>query len=552
MSATFEDTIGSAAFGSRAYVEKLQTYIHAPPLGQKRRERSTAEKDAFRREHSIRAAENLPHTRWNEKGAYYVTTLGNPTMNIYSFSIEHARLASQAVAAFVMAGNEQRQSARSKRRENNAPKRKLSIAVHGDSHTMERRCIFRLKQRLEELDQSLPNHTHCRLELHVMCDGTLADVLYRNSLMPNDCWLQWQHKTTKKLSEYGFWHFSQVHGYSGMILVCECESEDKLWLLDGNDYDSYKEGLSICKSTGRKTTKGEPTIPTVSIQQLLDALHSNCNAASKGDESRLSTTTLREAERRIGKSNRSSTFNNHEIERIGINAFVSLVLNDYATTTQERDAVINKCRQLPIEKINNPHVWRLTNSGAFFKYPDSQNGKHDFEIWSLKPIVLDGVVFHTGEGLKTYQAKTPSAKKGGRKGFQVALTTPNGVDDAQIQDNLYKLGDADYYVAILPSEASSGDREQYRTRFWCIPEHELLSYGYIRKSETDLPATSAIGLYHDGDESNPHKCGWTRQYHWQSPPRLSKNDKVLHETEAASVHTEKRHRTDVECAAASE
>ncbi len=52
-----------------------------------------------------------------------------------------------------------------------------------------------------------------------MCDGTLADVLYRTNRMPKGMWLSWQHKTTQGrrqqdgVPKSGGWEFKHVDGY---------------------------------------------------------------------------------------------------------------------------------------------------------------------------------------------------------------------------------------------------------------------------------------------------------------------------------------------------
>lgn len=514
-------------FSPREYLLAVKAYIHAPPPGKKQRSfRSQAEVDRLKAEHHARPVEELPHTTWNEAKAKYHTHVGHyPVINIYSHSIEDARLASRAAKAWMDANKEDRVEAKRQRIEDHAPKRKADLELRGGNAALERRCIRTLTQRLLELDTSLPQYKDCKLKLHIMCDGTLADVLYRDARMPEGLWLSWQHKTCTKLGDDGKWSFGKVGGYAGMLLVCECEADGKLWLLDGTEYDAHT-GTGISKSTRttkpdakRPTVEGEPTIAPLSDVELLRHLHLNCMLASMESRVALPTTTLRDAEHRIGKrrGNRKKARGEYiglEVERFGLNALIEHVLGGEPATSEERAAVIAKHRpSLPDEYLNDPIEYRLTRNGAFFKYPDAQQGKHDLEIWSLDPIVLGGVVFHAGGGEKTYQAKTPCGQEGG-KGLHAALSTRNGNDGTQIESNLYKRGDADYYVMILPPEAVWGN--DGFTRFWCIPEAQMLAKGYIRATADADPAPSTIRLYRDGDGGEPIKLGWTRDYHWSS------------------------------------
>ena len=51
---------------------------------------------------------------------------------------------------------------------------------HGDNQALERRCLIALRKKITE-NKAHTDERDC-LHMHIMCDGTLADALYRTDL----------------------------------------------------------------------------------------------------------------------------------------------------------------------------------------------------------------------------------------------------------------------------------------------------------------------------------------------------------------------------------
>ncbi len=101
---------------------------------------------------------------------------------------------------------------------------------------MEDRGIVYLKKLFENI-----------FEIKTCDDGTIADFAMRNIGSEEDLWLMVQLKTTDKSIKYGYKFNLHKNKYNNCIILCLCENEEKLWILNGNDVEPT-ENLYINKS----------------------------------------------------------------------------------------------------------------------------------------------------------------------------------------------------------------------------------------------------------------------------------------------------------------
>eukprot|EP00966_Prymnesium_polylepis_P072528 1683876-Prymnesium_polylepis.1 len=205
-----------------------------------------------------------------------------------------------------------------------------------------------------------------------MCDGTLADALFRTGNMPPGHWLSWQHKTTHgRMKDHGVdgaggWRFAHVDGYAGMILVCQSEADGHLWLYDGTAYHSWTKGLYI----GHEGCV--PKVSPILLDVFCDTLRTFCESAANGIVDAHPMTTLYDAERRIGKGkNNSGKPSSLEIERRGIVLFIDAVLGgEFSFAERESDAFNNMLMRVDETLADSirtdPDSYRLTKHGHVF------------------------------------------------------------------------------------------------------------------------------------------------------------------------------------------
>ena len=259
---------------------------------------------------------------------------------------------------------------------------------YGDNQALERRCLIALRKKITE-DKAHTDERDC-LHMHIMCDGTLADALYRTDRMPKGRWLSWQHKTTHGRATQdgkartGGWQFKDTNGYEGMVIVCQSEQEDHLWLFNGGDYHTHSE-IYI----GHKGPT--PTTPTISFTSLCGKLRENCTNAANRMSDAFPTTTLYDAEQHIGKNGNSSDSSDNpcslEIERRGIVLFVDEVLGgeyrfDDRDGVDYNDHLSHLESGLATNVCKDPDTYRLTHKGVVFHFPEEAHSKTDLLLYS--------------------------------------------------------------------------------------------------------------------------------------------------------------------------
>jgi hypothetical protein len=413
----------------------------------RRADRSETEKRVLEAEH-LAADEEIPCTSWSTRKKRYHTSVrrDRKCVNIYSNTRTDAVEAGRLAKAWSDAGNSLvvRREAKRQKLEDLTTKRAADVAITGDNTALERRCLIRLRDAINNHESARTGDPLDNLQIHIMCDGTLADALYRTNRMEDGDWLSWQHKTTHKRVKNGGWVFQNVNGYDGMAIICESEVDDNQWLFDGNTYHTWTKNLYVgCKG-------GKPTVAPIALADFCDVLRTYCTNAAVGFQGAYHATTLYDAERLIGKgmitSCKPSTL---EIERRGVVLFIDEVLGgefpfaeregaDYADTVR----FIDRCNpELGAAIRAAPDTYRVTRNGDVFKYPEAQQSKTDLEIWTCGVAHGGDVEVHNDSGWNTYQFKS-AQETTGESGMKGRLVTNSGKDPngTRINSNNYWLG----------------------------------------------------------------------------------------------------------------
>jgi hypothetical protein len=476
--------------------------------------------DALEAEHLANGEEDkqIPYTGWDTKGKCYLTSVrrGGEAVNIRSYTRSDALESGRLAKAWADAGSSietQRSKHQAKLTANDA-KRTSDCSVYGDSTALERRCLIKLRDAIRAKEAERTDNPLDRLCIHLMCDGTLADALFRTARMPPGHWLSWQHKTTRGRKKdggvdgAGGWQFAKVDGYEGMILVCQSEAGGHVWLYDGTTYHNWTKELYI----GHKG--GVPKVTPIEFDVLCDTLHTFCESAANGIYDAYPMTTLYDAERRIGKGkNKSGKPSSLEIERRGIVLFIDTVLGgEFSFAERESNAFNNMLMRVDETMKDSicadPESYRLTKYGHVFMYPEEQQSLTDLKIWTNNGVTRTGatedVVVHI-KGWTKYQFKSACVTPG-ESGMYANLQTSAGHDSdgKRLRANTYKVGDSDYYVFI---NAATRD-------VWCIDEHAMAADKRIIGPGVPVPPT-VIRLYTGDSEAVARACGWTKDYHFR-------------------------------------
>jgi hypothetical protein len=157
-----------------------------------------------------------------------------------------------------------RTETRKRAREANAEKRQRDVETYGGGFELKRRLLLAHVAPLAEHG----------IEMKVSRDATLSDAIFRNKAIVDTCthgtdaWLQWQHKTTGE--EFGHngwrgWAFNDTRGYGGMLVVCECEEDNRIWALDGAVLDKGSRDLTITRSKKTNLPLPDPCCHTLPI-----------------------------------------------------------------------------------------------------------------------------------------------------------------------------------------------------------------------------------------------------------------------------------------------
>ena len=393
-------------------------------LGRRRCVRRSAADQHFAREEyegKWTAADALPHTRWDDRYAQYQTSVSLKGMQVTLTSRSFAEAEEASRIAQAAADACDSHHARRKRKADwlqaHAAERASNLARYGDTCAKERRLLLDLRDKLAALG-------HGKLQIYVLPDGAHADALYRTDDMPEDAWLQWQHKTCAQLTSqydkrcglaYERWDFRHMNGYAGMIIVCQCELDGKLWLLDGAQYASHKGTVAIYWVKKTQAPSRQP----VSLEELCASLLQNCTTAATRLPEAMPTVTRRDAELSLGRT--------QAVERVGILAFVEHILGGEPLNREEMEAARIRLPESMRQATDaEPLVLRVTRAGALFRYPVDQNRKVDLEVWSESAIIVDGVTMHSGGCCwQRLQFKTARLHSGQNR-LQVSLSSTAG------------------------------------------------------------------------------------------------------------------------------
>lgn len=436
-------------------------------------------------------------TSWFLKHAYFHTKLQNilgrpQTMNIISYTWADACRADAAAVACIDAHGrswEAQRAQKEQRLATNALRRAKAVAKNGDNSALERRELLRLRDHVHRV-------TNRRVRVLLCPDGCWADALFRTETMPPGQWLAWQHKSTKDIytgNGRAYWSFVKVLGYADALVVCSVEeTPELLWVLRGKVLDDHG-GRDIKVTKGKKTKRILPvpadgkTLPT-NLDGLVAALEAECAKVVGNDATALRTFTVEEAEARLGKS--------HAVERAGILAWMRCAHGGDQVPWLE----------MPKAMRDDDRNLRLLRNGTVVAYPEGQNTKVDLEV------LHD---WQDPKGRKTkHQFKTAEGHDYA-SGFYVHLQTTAGHDEAgiQLKSNMYKAGDNDVYVIVIPDEASVLARQGH-VDVWEIPEAKLLELGLL--GTADAPPAADVGSFRvHRASSTTRKCKheWTRAYH---------------------------------------
>ena len=464
---------------AKAFYEFKESLL---PEGKKRkRDRTKEQRLATRTEYTADRVEALRFTQWVESQTCYHTIVNK--ISVYTYSFADATTASALAVAWADAGNSHKTQRENKAatKAELAPKRAADCATYGDNCAMERRVLVSVRASAHPL------------RFLILPDGCLADALYRTDDMPPGQWLLYQQKTTFEMATtprsngntyYSCWQFGQVKGYGKMLVACECETDGKIWVLEGTTLDAGRStDLWITFSQKEKILPPQcdaSCLPT-DRKGLVDRMLKECAKVTAHDPTALRTATIDEAEAELGSS--------HRVERAGILAHLEHDLGGATPVT------------------NDSLVRRQTRSGAVFWYPEEQNGKTDLYVqWP-------------GQEPERRQYKTcrkPSNTN--ETGWYVRLSTSDGKDanGRQIKSNTYKPGDNDYYVIVLPAtEATHAIPGE--THFWVIPdavmaEHNLvgdapLSAFYVHMRDNLQETRGGVA------KKKNNKYAWTKEFH---------------------------------------
>jgi len=439
--------------------------------------------------HELDAAFGERITHWRAEKKCFVTQLSKiPGLKaietIYSHSWADALRAHAAATACADAHNSlvTIRAAKRQRLAANAPKYADDRATHGDASALERRELVRLRDVVAEGGA---------LRVLICPDGCLFDALFRTDAMPKGQWLAWQHKSTHQLGRdkkgYEYWQFSGVKGYADAIVVCTVETEpDLVWAVRGKVLD---KGQSTVMWVAKDKATGKPrplpadgkTLPTP-LGDVACALVAECAKVVARDATALRTFTVEEAEA-MGKGKSG------DVERAGVLAWMRCLHGGAVPWVEMPEALRRDARNV-----------RLMRDGTVVAYPDGQNTKTDLEVLQYP------------DGTKTtHQFKTATLMPG-HLGFQVDLETVGGSDGTRIRTNTYRLGDNDFYTAVLPDTGAKGARAG-RVDVWTIPEAELATRGLLGTAEDPVAKVGSFYVWRNDGQGKPLKHAWTRDYH---------------------------------------
>jgi hypothetical protein len=352
--------------------------------------------------------------------------------------------------------------------------REASLAKHGDSPALERRVL--LKVVVPKLE-AIANARGERIVLHVMPDGTWADLLVRfgdatHAGAVGAQWISVQLKTTARRFEkpdnkmasgvqMGY-EFQHVRGYGGALVLCVCaaEADTRLWMVDGTWLHVGRlaaENLKIAYNQTRKEVnpiQGWCPECATTWEAVFDALRAKYGEAVERERTpsthrpylALELTSLDDAEAKFASEN-------HAVELAGIREWVRCAHGGFAPEAINYDP--EQRAHLPTKELrDDPLKYRLLDDGDVFAYPDGQNTKTDVLLYRQ----ADGWA-----NAQKLQFKT-GRRIAGCRGWNVNLQSNAGQgekDDGsgewtQKRKSQYAYDDNDYYVVMVcqPSAAA--------------------------------------------------------------------------------------------------
>ena len=495
-------------------------YQRRPYRNDKEVQQTVAEYEAHKGEVRVRGVE-YPHehpfalstrTTWNPAQQRFHTAFmlkqrskdTTKCMNVWSDTWSDAVRADAAANACADAhGSATTARAHMARRlEANVVHRARGVATYGDNGALERRELQRLRDHVHRA-------TGRRVRVLICPDGCWADALFRTADMPTGQWLAWQHKTTRKMriDKIGgqtTYNFDSVLGYTGALVVCSVEEEpNRVWILRGKVLDDHGNwSMKVTKLKRSETVLKVPadnkTLPTEHLDELAAALELECAKVADRAADALPTCTVEEAETRVGRL--------HAAERAQILAWMRCKHGDPlpwlempGAMRDDDDRNLRLLRKKVGEKVVETVV----------AYPDEQHSKVDLEVLHDWEDVRNG-------SKTTHQFKS-AQQNPGQPGYSVNFATPDGAEadsgGKRLGRNMYKQGDNDVYVVVIPDEVSKHARRGH-VDVWEFPEAVLFERGLLATADASRPAKAhSFHVYRNDDAGNPHKHAWTRAYH---------------------------------------
>ena len=330
--------------------------------------------------------------------------------------------------------------------------RSKNIATFGNNRHLERDVAFEIKA-LEKTNAG----SRLGLQIVVLPDGARADILFRFKEMAQGTFYAIQIKTTAAMRiritphghKQGCWRFQNCLGYNGMLILCACKSDGRVWIRSGTNVG--KKTILIHAST-HHLRNGE-VVPLIhsdvvdyrtkcgqfALVNILHGVHNEKTShASQTWECVLKTTFEYETDR-LG--------NNQKVERDGIYMYARLVHGGVKEW-----------------RLHNDMPELFCSDNTIISFPREQNGKIDVFIHLSGKGKIISCQFKTAKRLHYSQI------------FHVGLETNYGHDNGKsIRRNTY-TDEIDIFIVCQPKKIETDDE-----LVWVVPSSYLLRKGAIAK-----------------------------------------------------------------------
>ena len=314
-----------------------------------------------------------------------------------------------------------------------ARKRVRDVASSGNNLDMERNVV---RDFVDAWTGTFGENT-----AKVMNDSTKSDAIVRLTAK-KDAWLKVQVKTTSGAMTRGRrkqWRFSQVTGYTGMLVVCwRCDKGDA-WVFDGAVLD--ERGIRDLKVTpgGENCKLALERDLNLAADDDADLVRYIAALAEEDDADLWPTVTEYDARKEFKSAE-------HELEHLGILAYQDSFQGDY-------------------------------------DYPKRQGSHVDL----LKFEPRDGKEVTT-----RLQFKTARKAYSGFPGFMCDLRTSAGRYEGKQHYQPYADDAFDELVVVAWVKNTAGEK---KAAFWVIPAKELKKQGYLRSESGDVDGMMCLRLH---------------------------------------------------------